>query len=211
MNTATVRLSAICSVIFVLICWADYPLMQFISEHYSGSVRGFFWWVGRIGTDGFWIAATVVAFLAASIARSRDAKKISWTLALARPAALAGGLLLSGAVVRVLKLIVGRFRPNEVLRGADYCCQMLAYKGEGASFPSGHAGVIWAGLGWAMLVFPRARLPLAIIGLVGTFARVVMLRHFVSDIFAGAMIGAYSAVLVYGAICKGRSSNDSAA
>jgi undecaprenyl-diphosphatase len=97
-------------------------------------------------------------------------------------------LLISSGITRLVKVLVGRVRPEDILVHPDF-----------GSFPSGHASnaaVIAAALG---LIFMRTWVWVA--GAVYTvlmmLSRMYLGAHWLSDTIAGVLIGAGAAVIVW--------------
>ena len=98
-------------------------------------------------------------------------------------------LVFSFALVRILKIAVGRPRPGY---GEEFTFFSLDYKSN--SFPSGHAADIFVGGLLLFMLIRQSRwrhfrhLPLLYAALVG-IGRVAGGWHYMSDVVAGAMIG----------------------
>lgn len=102
-------------------------------------------------------------------------------------------LLLSTAITHVVKFVIGRARPlaDEGPFGFD----ALAFDGRFQSFPSGHST---AAVTLALLMgiyFPRARWVFYFFALGVAFERILHDRHYLSDVIAGALVGAASVFL----------------
>jgi membrane-associated phospholipid phosphatase len=84
------------------------------------------------------------------------------------------------------KTLTGRLRPHQWLHtGGD----TFGHIGQGASFPSGHV-VVFAGILIPLAVLvPRTRPLLLVIPFI-MLARIAVLAHFVSDVFAGLALTA---------------------
>jgi undecaprenyl-diphosphatase len=98
-------------------------------------------------------------------------------------------IALSGIAADVVKLFVGRARPNLLdVYGANY---RAAFRGgyDFASFPSGHATTLGAIAAVLALWFPRLRLPLGVVFLVLAFSRCAADAHYPSDVWAGFVFG----------------------
>ena len=85
----------------------------------------------------------------------------------------------------MLKNVFGRERPFEAL--PDY---EGAFFVDGSSFPSGHAAHFWSLFFPLALLFPRYRLPLLVLPLFVSVARVAVGDHFLSDVIASAALSA---------------------
>lgn len=101
--------------------------------------------------------------------------------------------LVSVGLVQVLKHLVGRARPEEILVLSDF-----------GSFPSGHvanAATIAAAL---FVIFPRVWMALAGAAwvLLMAFSRTYLGAHWLSDTVGGALIGIAAALLVAAAFAK---------
>jgi membrane-associated phospholipid phosphatase len=99
-------------------------------------------------------------------------------------------MLLSAVVAEVIKRLVGRARPDMHLGPQAFDrIQALSWGGY-QSFPSGDATTAITLALLLGLYFPRARWVFYVIaGLVG-LSRIVLARHFISDVLAGYMVGA---------------------
>ena len=159
-------------------------------------------WIGAHEQSALW--TPVVKFLEVPAGISPS----DWTA----PIVLTGGVLLTLAVARWRrhatawmylavvylltrnlmawgKTLTGRYRPYQwlALGGGTF-----GHLGDGVSFPSGHV-VVFAGLVLPLaLIAPRTRPLLAVVAFI-MVARVAMLAHFVSDVFAGLALTAFVA------------------
>ena len=159
-------------------------------------------WLGAHEQSSLWETAVKILEVPAGITPS------AWTM----PIVLTGGVLLSLAVARwrdrapswmylalvylltrnVMgwgKTLTGRYRPFQWLKlgGGTF-----GHLGDGVSFPSGHV-VAFAGLVLPLaLIVPRTR-PLLVVVAFIMVARVAVLAHFVSDVFAGLALTAFVA------------------
>ena len=103
------------------------------------------------------------------------------------------GLVIQTTVVEVLKPLTGRPRPAQ-------CDGLSIFYGpagsEFHSFPSGHAAFAFMLATVAAAYFPRWRWPAYAGAGVIALSRVLLDRHFISDIMIGAFIGYIAAYLV---------------
>ena len=94
--------------------------------------------------------------------------------------------LLSRNLIGWVKTITGRLRPHQWLpAGGD----TFGHIGVGASFPSGHVAVFGGILIPLAIVYPRSRPLLAVLAFI-MVARIAVLAHFASDVFAGLALTA---------------------
>ncbi|MEI6210816.1 MAG: phosphatase PAP2 family protein [bacterium] len=172
------------------ILWLDRSVAQIVQDHLPG-------WLHRIADGISWVGSNGCYPIAAGLLliwswRIRPDRWL-WRACLWLLTAEA----VTAVLVRVLKIGIGRWRPNRPLAGQfDFFDWSELLDSKRHSFPSGHtadaavvATVIW-------LTFPRLRpLCVAWVVLMGT-SRVCALQHFVGDVAAGAVLGILCALAV---------------
>ncbi len=109
---------------------------------------------------------------------------------------------IAGLVVNLLKPLIGRARPSLYLELGTYHFDPLTSHHRFASFPSGHASAVGAAAMGIALLFPRLRVPMLILAIWLATTRVFVGSHFMSDVFAGLMIGAWFAYAM-AVVCAG--------
>lgn len=175
--------------------YVDVPLRNFINAHPSEPLRWITWLLGRPGQTTFWIVGCVLVWALAHRhspycpSRFRDPHTLRRFIL-----QLVVAFTLSGIVVTLIKYGVGRPRPSEFFRSGAIAFHPFDSSPRYASFPSGHAQTVWAGVATCILFFPEANAWLLLAGILGCVGRVVMLRHYPSDICAGAIIGIWAAL-----------------
>lgn len=190
------------SIIFItllggIVSWLciDIPLRDYLYAHPNELLRWTTWVLGRPGQTVFW----VVGCLLMSVLAYRHSP---YCPALFRDTSvlrqfciqLVIALTLSGLIVTFVKYGVGRPRPSEFFRSGAVAFHPFDSSPRYASFPSGHSQTVWAGVATCLLFFPHARVWLVVAGIFGCVGRVVMLRHYPSDICAGAIVGIWGAL-----------------
>ena len=101
---------------------------------------------------------------------------------------------LNGLAGLAIKLVVGRWRPNQPLAGTFEFLQR--YRPKCQSFPSGHTADVAAVATVLWLACPRLR-PLCLLWVVMmAAARIVEMQHFLSDTAVGAALGILCALVV---------------
>jgi membrane-associated phospholipid phosphatase len=95
-----------------------------------------------------------------------------------------------------LKWFFGRHRPMLLTQGL-YGFSFLADESSKHSFPSGHTFRIFSAVTALSLVRPRARIWLFALACAVGISRVLVHRHYPSDIVAGAFVGIFCSLWVW--------------
>jgi membrane-associated phospholipid phosphatase len=114
---------------------------------------------------------------------SQTSRPIAWILLFVGCAQIVTRLAAAG-----LKGVFERLRPFEVIQAGNWDWKFFA--GHGNAFPSGHSALFWGLFFPLAFVFPRYRLPLLIIPVFITIARVGVNDHWSSDVIASAGLAA---------------------
>ncbi|WP_460802582.1 phosphatase PAP2 family protein [Microbacterium sp. GXF6406] len=150
---------------------------QWMTEIRTPGLEGFALVMNRVG--GGWMATLLVPGLALGallIARRwRDAVLV------------AGTLIVSVALVQLLKSVFGRSRPADMLVASDF-----------GSFPSGHTANAATLAALAIVLFPRIWVVMIAIAwtLAMAFSRAVLSVHWLSDTLGGMLVGVGATMLV---------------
>lgn len=102
-------------------------------------------------------------------------------------------IALPGLLVTIVKRLIGRVRPSDL---GPFAYVPFSWKPAFASMPSGHATTAAAAAVAIGLVWPKARVPMAIYAALIFASRIIIQAHFVSDVTAGAFVGGFGAILV---------------
>jgi membrane-associated phospholipid phosphatase len=95
----------------------------------------------------------------------------------------------------IVKRLIGRGRP--FVEGTDvFAYEPFSWTARYASMPSGHTTTAFAALVAIGAIFPQARALLWIYAVMIGLSRVIITAHHPSDVIAGAIVGAASALLV---------------
>ncbi|NTU67542.1 MAG: phosphatase PAP2 family protein [Chlorobiaceae bacterium] len=119
-----------------------------------------------------------------------------------RRASLAGlfifmSVAVSGLAADLLKLLLGRARPMLLFDPGTFGFGGFRFGYEWNSFPSGHSATALSVAVALSLLQPRYRLPFLAAGVLIAASRVVLCHHYLSDVLAGSMLGAATAMLLY--------------
>src|SRR5436190_9467674 len=96
-------------------------------------------------------------------------------------------------IAGTLKGVFERLRPFEVIQAGDWDWKF--FSGHGNSFPSGHSAHFWGLFFPLAYLFPRYRIPLSIIPLFISVARVGVNDHWCSDVIVSMAIAAIVTLL----------------
>lgn len=100
----------------------------------------------------------------------------------------------TSALVHLVKLIVGRARPELFAEYGAYSLTPFAYDDLYSSFPSGHSAAVGAFFGAFSMLVPRLR-PLFLLGALAIgVSRVIVGAHYPSDVAAGLLLGLWTAI-----------------
>jgi len=104
------------------------------------------------------------------------------------PAFLFLSIAASGILADLLKLIFGRLRPKLLFNSGAYDFAWLGLRPDHWSFPSGHTATIVALITALWYLWPRHLLFYVLVASVVSLSRVAVGAHYLSDVFAGALI-----------------------
>ena len=119
---------------------------------------------------------------------ARSTRSVAWMLLFIGCTQLATRL--TGGV---LKEVFERLRPFEVIKAGNWDWKF--FSGHGNAFPSGHSAHFWGLFFPLLFLFPRYRLPLLIVPVFITIARVGVNDHWCSDVIASAGLAALFTLL----------------
>ncbi len=110
----------------------------------------------------------------------------------------------AGVGVWPLKILFGRFRPELYFEKGWYGFDFFHIHHSMTSFPSGHSATSVGAATALAILFPRFRLIFMIVALLVMMSRVVIVRHFPSDVLAGGVFGMLVAWWLYERYFKAR-------
>jgi undecaprenyl-diphosphatase len=106
-------------------------------------------------------------------------------------------IALSGLLVNLLKLAVGRGRPRTLEQEGWFAFQPFSFDSDFASLPSGHANTVFVLATLLVLLWPRWRLLIWSVAAWLAFTRVLIGAHFLADVIAGAALGSASTLWLH--------------
>lgn len=165
---------------------------QLAVSRFTGAIEVIFGFPLSIYASGLAVLA-----LAATLAlhrRFRSTAKVMVWIALIQ--------LTTRFAVDVLKPVFDRLRPQEAI--TDGLLHDRFFAGVGNSFPSGHAAHFWGFFFALALLFPKWWLPLLIVPVLVSAARVIANDHYVSDVLASAAVAAFVTLAYCGHLTAAR-------
>ncbi len=135
-----------------------------------------------------WIAVFLALLIAARIGRFEAIAAWAWFGLLS--------IILSGLLVPLIKIIVGRVRPSLFLEEGIYGFQFFKISYDYNSCPSGHATTIATACTVFWLMNHRLGPLWVLIAAVVGATRVVLEAHFMSDVFLGFLTGVTVTLLI---------------
>ncbi len=190
----------------VAIGWLDRPVASYFRE--AGTVwRPFFGPIGSLGLAMPYLIVFGIAFAALRwggnlpsfepwAAQMRAAARI--------PALLFAGIAVSGILVDILKVIVGRPRPKLLFSSGTYEFSWIGLSADHWSFPSGHAATAAALATALWCLWPQPVLFYVIGAALIAASRIVMGAHYLSDVIMGAFIGVLATRALAVALARGQ-------
>jgi membrane-associated phospholipid phosphatase len=109
------------------------------------------------------------------------------------PALLFSAVAVSGILVDLLKVIIGRPRPKLLFSSGDYEFGWIGLSADHWSFPSGHAATAAALAAALWCLWPQPVLFYVIGAALVAMSRVVTGAHYLSDVVMGAFVGVLAA------------------
>lgn len=105
--------------------------------------------------------------------------------------------LLAGLLVWVIKVPFGRARPVEFFQENIYGFQWFRIEPHFTSFPSGHTITIISTVVAFSLLFPKWKYLLLPLGALVAFSRVVLTKHYMSDVVFASFLGTMVAIYLH--------------
>jgi membrane-associated phospholipid phosphatase len=203
MRIVDARMAASFAVVLLLIILSYFFLDIPVTLYCKGLNKGildFFGIVTEFGISTWYLVGSLVLFLFYRFFQRRP-------IYAHRALFLFSSIAFSGIIADIIKVIIGRYRPEmffeKGLYGINFLNFSLSNFSHGlTSFPSGHTATTFA-LAWALaLFFPRTRIPLFCFAVIVGASRVIITSHYFSDALGGAYVGVMSVIFLKEIICS---------
>src|SRR5918993_2057332 len=166
------------------------PSLHEVVDRFTGAIEAVFGFPVSIYASGLVLVA--VAGILALRPPLRCAARVMVWIALIQ--------LTTRFAVDVLKPVFDRLRPHQAI--TDGLVYDRFFAAVGNSFPSGHAAHFWGFFFALAVVFPKHWLPLVVVPVLVSLARVMANDHYVSDVVASAAVAALVTIAYYGALTR---------
>lgn len=183
----------------LLVTFADRPVAAYFKTDADPAVVAFFRWISPAGKPDAYLVVCLITYFANRSLFIRFAHRpVSALFCRLSDMALyiVSAIAVGGVAVTLAKYVVGRARPRQWFEMGEYGFAPLSFDMDFNSFPSGHAQVIWMIMVAVGLMVPRLKAACFLFALVVSASRIAISAHFVSDVFAGALLGAGVATLL---------------
>jgi membrane-associated phospholipid phosphatase len=171
----------------------DRAAAHFIYDHVSARAHKFLDSITHYAKAGHWLAAAVLALVAAAVARHFHVANPDVELLIPYSVAFIASLTVGSAVLHVIKLLLGRRRPRDDMEMGLYGFVPLSFNLDYNSFPSGHALTISCVAVIFTCVWPSLWPAWFAIAALLAVTRALLTAHFLSDVLIGAGIGLIAA------------------
>jgi membrane-associated phospholipid phosphatase len=168
--------------------FVDIPVAIFCRQ-IDQNILNIFEWITMFGISTWYLVAALFLFV---IFRFYRKNSVYANRALFIFAAVA----LSGIAAIAVKLTVSRYRPKLFFEKGLYGFDFFHVTYEYNSFPSGHVATIFSLAAAMSLFWPKYRVYFFVVAFAVALSRIVLTSHFVSDVIAGAFIGALTVLLL---------------
>lgn len=177
----------------------DVPVVRFMHRNVDGPVQTAWESITDLGDATGYVVVALLVWLAARLARRVLAPgrlRTRMDMAGRYAALMLVGLAVSGAILNIAKVAIGRLRPEYLFEAGRTGFVPFHFDFGANAFPSGHAQAIWAIVTVLCLAAPRWRIALCTLGVTVATSRVVLSTHFPSDILVGGYLGVATVLLL---------------
>lgn len=191
---------ALCLALSVMaIFFIDRPLHDYVQANLPAKWSGFFAVMTMIGYGAPWyiIFGSMLfyglgaGFFTHSESRKQHAKQI-----IKSAIYLLLVLAVTGLIVTLLKIGIGRFRPSMLAEHGLAGFSPFNFTPGQGSYPSGHSQVIFAAMIGLHFVYPRYDFVYFSLAVIVALSRLMIGVHFLGDILLGAALGGCGAFII---------------
>lgn len=165
-----------------------------IAVHFAyldwGKQTDFFHHVTNLALSGFYLTSlALLAIFFRYVNKNKLWSNRAWFLWLS--------VAIPAVVVLILKMVFGRARPELFIHHDLYGFFWFQTQASYWSFPSGHTTTIMGLMAGFAFLFPKFRYAFIGTGLLIAFTRIILQRHFLSDILVASYLSIIEVALIY--------------
>lgn len=149
--------------------------------------------ISLTGSDHFWLAISLVLLVIIGLIRLSTRRV---TESMQKILFVSLSVVLASVIGIFLKMLLGRYRPELLFSDNLYGFHFFALKDSMHSSPSGHSLCIFALVTSLSMICRRSAPLLFAFAILVAASRVILTKHFVSDVVLGAYIGIISAFVM---------------
>src|SRR5262249_13175621 len=141
----------------LLLGFADEMIIQAVQGSQEPVVR-FMAWITNIGKSQWYLVPAAIVFLAVGLydwSLGGRRAKLRLAFLFGQAAYVFASIALAGIFVNIVKVLLGRSRPNQIDQLGAWHFDPLSFGYDYASFPSGHSATVGAVVGVLIVWFPR--------------------------------------------------------
>jgi membrane-associated phospholipid phosphatase len=190
---------AVVAIALVIMATIDKPVVLYLKAVVTGDTMALWQTISKLG-DATPYVILALAVLGAARYLQRCAAHVSTMRVLGKVqrycVLLLASLALSGAILNLAKIAIGRLRPRFLFEETVAGFRPFNLDTGDNSFPSGHSQVIWVLAAVLCMAFPRHALAFITLATTVALSRVIITVHFPSDVLVGSYLGIASVLLL---------------
>jgi len=168
--------------------YADLPVAIYFQHSKGDAFYEFFHFITKFGQIEYFLVPAALFYLYYKKTDFHRASQAAFVFL---------SLAVSGIIVLIIKMLGGRFRPERYFETESFGFDFFHISNSLTSFPSGHSATALGAAAAFALLIPRYRILFFLFGVAIMISRVVIVRHYPSDIMIGGLIGALTSYLLY--------------
>jgi membrane-associated phospholipid phosphatase len=163
-------------------CYLDKPIAHYFYSHFN-SINSVIWvrWSTKLASGALYLGGLLILTLYFKfISHNEKALGASLFLWIC--------VLSSSLVCTIIKITLARARPYQYFMHDTFGFQWFKLQGTFWSFPSGHTTAIMSVMFGLSILYPRHLFKFVFAGILISITRIILLKHFLSDVLAAYML-----------------------
>jgi membrane-associated phospholipid phosphatase len=173
---------------FISYFYIDLAVATYFNGMKGSDLREYFGVITDAGKSEYYLVPAALAYL---FYKNKDSLKAS------KAGFLFASVALSGILVLIIKMFLGRFRPEMYFKHGNFGFDFFEVTQNMLSFPSGHSATAFSVAVAFGFLFKRYQFLFYTVAVLIVTSRVVITRHYVSDVLVGSLIGIIMTLYLY--------------